>query len=166
MLRAVNVTSLYPTEVKLRLLLYLWRVLPLPESLRWFLTWWGNTRFVAGAAALIRDEQGRVLLFEHTYRTRHRWGLPGGYIGRGERPEESLARELREEGGLEIEVERLVLLDLDVPYRHFNVIYACRITGGTFHPSAEVRSCAYFPLDALPDMFPVQREHIMRAVAE
>lgn len=146
------------------MLLYLWRVLPLPEPLRWLITWWGNPHFAAGAAAIIRDEQGRVLLFEHTYRARHAWGLPGGWIGRGERPEDAIVRELREEGGLEVAVERQALAELDRRYRHITFYYICRITGGAFRPSAEVRSCAYCSLDALPDVFPAQRRQIARVL--
>jgi ADP-ribose pyrophosphatase YjhB (NUDIX family) len=147
-----------------RLLLYLWRVLPLPERLRWFVVRQGNVRFLAGAAALILDEQGRVLLFRHTYRRREPWGLPGGWIGRGERPEEGLIRELREEGGLDISVERLLLADIDVSYRHIDLIYLCRIGGGVFRPSAEIDAYAYAAPDALPAMHHVQRAQLARAL--
>ena len=151
--------------MRLRLLLYLWRVLPLPRRLRRLAIWWGHPHCVAGVAALIRDDRGRVLLFKHTYRRQHPWGLPGGWIGRGERPDEALARELQEEGGLDIVVERVLLAELDVRDRHLDLIYVCHLIGGTFHPSAEVSSCAYFPADALPDVLPAQALQIRRALA-
>ena len=147
-----------------RLLLDLWRVAPLPERLRWLVIRWGNAHFLAGAAALILDEHGRVLLFKHTYRRRHPWGLPGGWIGRGERAEEGLVRELREEGGLDIVVERLLLADMDPRYRHIDFVYLCRIAHGTFRPSAEVDAYTYTPPDRLPDIHATQRDQIARAL--
>ena len=149
----------------LRILLYLWRVLPLPERLRWLILWRGNAHFMAGAAALIRDDAGHILLFKHTYRRRHPWGLPGGWLGRGEGLEEGIKRELREEAGLEIAVDRLALSELEVRYRRIDLLYLCHITGGAFRPSAEVSACAYFPPQALPDILPEQRRLIVRALA-
>src|SRR5690349_14245945 len=113
----------YAIEVYYRLLLYLWRILPFPRCMRRLIMRYANARFSAGTAAVIRDDAGRVLLFKHTYRRRHPWGLPGGYIGRGETPEEAMVREMREESGLQIIVERLASLDLDVRAQHFDIVY-------------------------------------------
>src|SRR6185369_699323 len=61
-----------------------------------------NQHFLLGAVAIIADEQGRLLLFHHTYRRRTPWGLPGGWMIRGESPLEAVVREVREESGLAI----------------------------------------------------------------
>ena len=45
-----------------------------------------------GAAVLIADDQGRVLLIHEDY-GRHRWGLPGGRHEPGESIEETAIRE-------------------------------------------------------------------------
>ena len=39
-----------------------------------------------GAVAAIFDDAGRVLLVEHVFRTDYPWGLPGGWVSRGEPP--------------------------------------------------------------------------------
>ena len=55
---------------------------------------------------LLRDEQGRVLLCELTYK--EEWDLPGGVVEVGESPADGLVRELQEELGLTLEVHGLV----------------------------------------------------------
>jgi 8-oxo-dGTP diphosphatase len=151
--------------VLFRLLLLLWRRLPLPDWLRWILLYSLNARYIAGASALICDDSGGVLLFEHTYRPRYAWGLPGGWLRKGERPEDAIVRELREEASLEAVVERLWLADVDAQYPHIEFVFACRIVGGAFQPSAEVKSYRYARPDDLPrDIVPRQRTLIRRAL--
>lgn len=51
-----------------------------------------------GALAVVRDEQGRVLLVENSYMP-GQWQLPGGGVEKGEAASEAIARELVEEVG-------------------------------------------------------------------
>lgn len=53
-----------------------------------------------GAAAIITDEIGRVLLVHPTYRDDGRWLLPGGVVEPGEHPHVACRREITEELGL------------------------------------------------------------------
>lgn len=57
---------------------------------------WTPTSF--GVAALVCDNDGKVLLVRHSYNPG--WRLPGGGVGRGEPPEHAVLRELGEEVGL------------------------------------------------------------------
>jgi ADP-ribose pyrophosphatase YjhB (NUDIX family) len=68
-------------------------------------------RILAGAAALFRDGEGRVLLVEPNYRKG--WALPGGTIesDRGETPRQAARRETLEEIGLDLEPGRLLAVD-------------------------------------------------------
>lgn len=68
-------------------------------------------RVLAGAAALFRDEEGRVLLVEPNYR--EGWALPGGTIESddGEGPRAGARRETAEEIGLDREPGRLLAVD-------------------------------------------------------
>ena len=52
-----------------------------------------------GVRAIIRNEQGQILLVKHTYF--HGWHLPGGGVETGETCEAALERELAEEVGIE-----------------------------------------------------------------
>ncbi|MCX5418108.1 NUDIX hydrolase [Streptomyces sp. NBC_00059] len=53
-----------------------------------------------GAAAIITDEVGRVLLVRPTYRQDGTWLLPGGVVEPGEHPHVTCRREITEELGL------------------------------------------------------------------
>src|SRR4051794_2668053 len=68
-------------------------------------------RILAGAAALFRDAEGRVLLVEPKYR--EGWALPGGTVESddGETPRQGARRETLEEIGLDVELGRLLAVD-------------------------------------------------------
>jgi ADP-ribose pyrophosphatase YjhB (NUDIX family) len=71
----------------------------------------GLPRVLAGAAALFRDGDGRVLLVEPNYR--EGWALPGGTVESddGETPRQGARRETAEEIGLDIELGPLLAVD-------------------------------------------------------
>lgn len=71
----------------------------------------GLPRVLAGAAALFRDTEGRVLLVEPNYR--EGWALPGGTVesDTGETPRQGAVRETAEEIGLDVELGRLLAVD-------------------------------------------------------
>ena len=58
---------------------------------------------------LLRDEQGRVLLCQLTYK--QEWDLPGGVIEVGEAPAGGLVRELQEELGITVDVKGLITVN-------------------------------------------------------
>ena len=64
-----------------------------------------------GADALVRDEQGRILLVDPKYKPD--WDMPGGMAEANEPPIEALRRELAEELGLEIAARDITLLCVD-----------------------------------------------------
>ncbi|MCX5010788.1 NUDIX hydrolase [Streptomyces sp. NBC_00555] len=68
-------------------------------------------RVLAGAAALYRDAEGRVLLVEPNYR--EGWVLPGGTIesDQGESPRTAARRESAEEIGIDVPLGRLLAVD-------------------------------------------------------
>ena len=62
-----------------------------------------------GAAVIIRNENGQILLQERT--DRNKWGLPGGCQELGENLRETAVREAYEETGIELDSNKLILID-------------------------------------------------------
>ena len=82
---------------------------------------------------LIRDEDGRVLLCQLTYK--QDWDLPGGVVEVGESPQLAVAREVLEELGLEVPAGPLVLTDWLPPWGGWDDALCLVFDGGT-HPAA------------------------------
>ncbi|WP_131743284.1 NUDIX hydrolase [Actinomadura roseirufa] len=134
-----------------RLLARLWKLLN--GRLQWRLVRLRNRTFLVYAAGIVRDDQGRVLLLRHRLWPEHRaWGLPGGYAHGGERLEDAVVREVREETALEVEVEGPPVALRSGFELRVEVFYRARVTGGSLDLEAaeilEARWCA--PGD-LPD---------------
>lgn len=126
---------------------------------------------ICGAAIIVRDEQGRILLqksadFGH-------WAWPGGSMELGESLEETARREVREETGIEVGPLTLVtvLSEEFVVYPNgdqahiISAVYTAQAVGG--HATAdghETLSVAFFPPDALPrPIFPLH-ERVIRSI--
>jgi ADP-ribose pyrophosphatase YjhB (NUDIX family) len=117
--------------------------------------------FQVFSAAVILDQQKNIFLVKSTYQRFHPWGLPGGSLEYGEHPEEAVIREVWEETGLDVCIEKLLIVSS--MYRdRLGLYYLCRITDGTFHPSDEVSEYDYFAIDDLPDVRPVDIDIIKR----
>ncbi len=120
--------------------------------------------FTLGAFAVITDEAGRVLLCLR--RDMPWWNLPGGGVERGELPNEAVVREVREECGLQVVVERLLGFYLKSYSDDLVLTFRCRVVGGRLRPTEEASRCAYFPPDALPaNTLPKHVERIRDALS-
>lgn len=119
-----------------------------------------------GTFAIIRDEQGRVLLSRRS--DSGWWNLPGGGVEPHESVAEGLVREVREETGLEVVAGRLVGV-YSKPQKHEIVLtFECKIVGGTMVASDEADLHEWFAPDALPaeQFLPKHRERVLDAVRE
>jgi len=65
-----------------------------------------------GAVGVVFNDEGEVLLVEHVFRPNYNWGLPGGWVERGENPADTVRREFEEELGATLEIKQLLLCDV------------------------------------------------------
>ena len=95
------------------------------------------------------------------------WELPGGTIEPGEGATEALLREVREETGLEVEIEAHVGDWVRTGFRpHTAHLYRVRVVGGELRASSETPRVAWFAAERLPaELFPWYVEPIARALS-
>ncbi|MFC7483180.1 NUDIX domain-containing protein [Luedemannella flava] len=115
------------------------------------------------ACAVVLDEDGRVLLERRA--DTGTWALPAGAIDPGEQPADAAVREVYEETGVHIAVERLagvILREVTYPHgdvcQYLTVWFRCRAVGG--HAAVndeESLAVGWFNREELPELDPVDR---------
>jgi 8-oxo-dGTP diphosphatase len=109
-----------------------------------------------GVGAVVRDDDGRVLLIKAAHDGR--WSLPAGMVEPGEQPADAVLREVAEETGIIAEVQSLAGVSKQ-PVKYPNgdrveylvVWFRCRALGGEPRPDGdESLEVAWFAPDALP----------------
>lgn len=122
-------------------------------------------RFPLGAGALIRDAHGRVLLIHQTYQRQPLWLPPGGWVDRGELPQQAAARELREELGAEVAVGRPLAVR-GGGYGEVAILFECELLSALpFQLSDEIARAEFFDPAALPPMAAAARRCLLEALA-
>ena len=108
------------------LLTRLWR---LGKPIQWRFLWLVHSKFICGITGVVRDGDGRVLLLRHRlWPPGRQWGFPTGYASKGERHEDTIAREVREETGLTVKAGRLLKVRSGFRYRIGGVQFVPRNT--------------------------------------
>jgi 8-oxo-dGTP diphosphatase len=107
-------------------------------------------------AIIVQDE--RILLVRRSNPPlQGEWSIPGGLVETGESTKEAIAREVREETGLEIEVVKLaevferILRDREsrVQYHFVLIDYLCRVIAGEAHAASDVSEARWVKTDDL-----------------
>lgn len=100
---------------------------------------------VPSVVAIVRDEQGRVLMIHKT--DNDRWALPGGGHEPGESITDTVVREVKEETGYDVEVETItgtytnprhvMAYDDGEVRQQFSIAFRARLIGGERRTSSE-----------------------------
>jgi 8-oxo-dGTP diphosphatase len=134
------------------LLLALWKLLALPKQWQLRVMRVVQDQFLVGVTGVILNQENKVLLFRHTYRSGSQWGLPGGYLKAKEHPKEGLEREIHEESGFTVSADYRYKIRTDRDTARLDIVYIGKFLHGTFQPSAEVVESGFFSLEELPDI--------------
>jgi 8-oxo-dGTP pyrophosphatase MutT (NUDIX family) len=115
--------------------------------------WRFSRGLTLGVRAVVLDGDGRVFLIKHSYS--EGWQLPGGGVEAGETLLEALARELAEEGNIELTGPPVLHGIYFHPFysnRDHVTIYAVRDFRQSAPPipDREIVAHGFFPLDGLP----------------
>jgi len=115
---------------------------------------------VVGSSAVVTDNEGRVLLQRRS--DSGNWALPGGAMDVGETFAQSAVREVMEETGFDVRIDRIVGIYSDPGHvfayddgevrQEFSICVACTIVGGTLTVSSESTAVEFFAVADLPGL--------------
>ena len=125
----------------------IWR--NLPPSFRRIIVRATQPTFTVSVAAIIVNESGEVLLLDHVLRSASSWGVPGGFLARGEQPVAAVRRELREETGIEITSAELFRVRT-VGGRHIEILFRAEAVGTAIVKSREINAVGWFKPGEMP----------------
>ena len=114
-----------------------------------------------GVGAAVANEHGQLLLIQRS--DVHEWTIPTGWADVGYSPSEVVAKEVLEECGLEVSVDRLFgVFDNHRnghPIPHYTLLFACSVVGGELqgHP-LECDDIGWFDRDSPPS--PLYHDHV------
>ncbi|MFJ8579799.1 NUDIX hydrolase [Micromonospora sp. NPDC093277] len=125
-----------------------------------------------GVSGVVTDDAGRLLLARRS--DNGRWAIPAGMIDPGEQPADALLREVYEETGVTVEIDRIggvathrVVYPNGDACEYLNVWFHCRAVGGT--PTAdgdESLAVDWFGPDDLPELDDWSRLRISTALRD
>ncbi|EGA90195.1 ADP-ribose pyrophosphatase [Planococcus donghaensis MPA1U2] len=106
-------------------------------------------KHILSAAAVVLNEQGELLLIKGP---RRGWEMPGGQVEEGESLTEATIREVKEETGIDIEIQKFCGVYQNVESSICNTLFIAKPIGGQLTTSAESLEVAYYPISEALEM--------------
>jgi ADP-ribose pyrophosphatase YjhB (NUDIX family) len=125
---------------------------------------------VVGSSAVVVNDEGRILLQRRS--DSGNWALPGGAMDIGETFARSAIREVKEETGFDVRIERIVGIYSDPAHvfayedgevrQEFSICLACTIVDGELAVSSESTDVRFFSIDEVAGL--TMHESIRRRI--
>jgi ADP-ribose pyrophosphatase YjhB (NUDIX family) len=123
-------------------------------------TWYPDPKVAVGVLA---ERDGQLLLVRRNHEPAFgRWAFPSGYVDAGEVLEDAARREVLEETGVTVRLDRLLGAYSEPGSPVVFIAYAGTITDGDPAPGDEALEVGMFAPDALPP-FPFPHDHAVLA---
>ena len=141
--------------------------LPKSEVLKLLQKEFGYITPKLGADAAIFNDQGEILLMNRSDGTG--WCLPCGWVEPNETPAQSVTREVMEETGLEVKVDRLVgvftrFADMKhSPHSMVAIVHLCKIVSGQLTLSVEGSDLRYWCIENVDNWHATHRHYALAA---
>lgn len=135
-----------------------WKMLP--KGMRRVLARSLATNFTVSAAAIVTNDDGKVLLLNHHFRPTSGWGVPGGFVNSHEQPEAAVRRELKEEANIDladVRVHRVRTFG-----RHIEIAFLAKGIGEAKVSSREIIELGWFSLDEMPEEMSLDQHFLIR----
>ena len=101
-------------------------------------------------------DKGKILL---VCENDGKWSMPGGWCEYNMSPAENTIKEVKEEAGVDVIIQRVISVqDRDKhnqpPYAYgvVKIFYQCEVTGGSFVENIETSESRYFSIEELPPL--------------
>lgn len=102
---------------------------------------------------LLIEKDGKILMAKRTKKPfTGFWSFPGGHVDKGETALQAAHRELKEETGLNAEIEKEVHYseqEVDIGHRHLIHVFRAKIIGGKEKAGDDVKDMQWFTLDEI-----------------
>lgn len=109
-----------------------------------------NRKYVVAVLGYFTDDENQVFLVKHSYKWDKSWGFPGGTV-KNETFTEAIKRELKEECGVEITVNKLMGVYNNGSHI-VELLFDCSFIINKIIPNWEIIDFGYFSFDLLPVM--------------
>lgn len=142
-------------------LVVLYKRMPFNRLKNW-IVYRAQERFLASVLGIITDDEGKIMLLKHEYRSEP-WGMPGGWMEQ-EQPEQAMKREVMEETGLKVEISGVAKALYGQRPTRIDIILRGRVVDGTFKPSVEISDICFCKPGDWPEGMPESQKRLIESI--